>query len=146
MTYQATITTGDETYSAKLPPVAALGQVLSLEQNDDMVNIWVHSNKVEDGLFLLVQSRNIVSHAVYKKLSNGDASFSIKVEDLADGINHFTIFNNSSIPVAERLFFKQPDNLMSIDHQGPPKSTHYKGDGQLSNQYCRKCQTIHERV
>ena len=36
----------------------------------------------------------------------------------ADGVNHFTIFNDASLPVAERLFFKQPDNLMSIAIKG----------------------------
>jgi hypothetical protein len=118
MTYQATVTSADETYFVKLPEVADLGQVLSLERKDDMVHVSVHSNTEEDGLFLLVQSRNMVSHAVYNELSEGRASFSVKMEDLADGINHFTLFDNAGIPVAERLFFKQPEDLMSIVIKG----------------------------
>ena len=118
MSYSATITSGDQKSSAKLPAVAASGQVLSLEGIDDMVQVSVHSNRGGDGVFLLVQSRNMVSHSVYKKLSDGQASFSIKIEDLADGINHFTIFDQAGIPVAERLYFKQPDGLMSIDING----------------------------
>ena len=118
MSYKAAINWGDETFITELPEVAESGHVLSLERKDDMVNVSVHANTEEDGLFLLVQSRNMVSHAVYKELSNGRASFSIKMEDLAEGINHFTLFDNNSIPVAERLFFKQPNNLMSIVIQG----------------------------
>jgi len=115
MSYQAAITYGEETTFARLPEVAEVGHVLSLEKNDDKVQVLVHSNTREDGLFLLVQSRNMVSHSVYKNLNNGRAGFSIAVEDLADGVNHFTLFNNAGMSVAERLFFKQPDNLMSIE-------------------------------
>ena len=80
--YKAAITSGNETSIMEFPEVAELGHVLSLERKDDIVTVSVHSNTEKDGLFLLVQSRNIVSHSFYKKLSNGRASLSIKMEDL----------------------------------------------------------------
>ncbi len=126
MSYQAAITVEDETYVAQLPDVLANGQVLSLEPANNLVKISASSNKGEDGLYLLVQSRNIVSHSVFMQLSSGQTSLSINLQDLADGINHFTLFNQAGKPVAERLFFKRPEDLMSINIEGNQKQPSVK--------------------
>ncbi len=66
------------------------------------------------GAYLFVHSRNIISNTGFQMLRNGSATFLINTNDLAEGISHITIFDTSMNPVCERLYFKQPENNLSI--------------------------------
>jgi hypothetical protein len=116
--YKAVINTGNTEFYKSLPKVEAVGYALSLKSQDSVITITTMTNTDESDIYLLAHSRNVVSHAIHKKMSSGETVFSIPKRDLSDGINHFTIFNDALLPVAERLFFKQPDQLMAIDING----------------------------
>ena len=126
VSYKAIVESNGKTFYMQLPLVDEFGFVLSVEGHDDMVSVSVESNTSNSGVYLLVQSRNIVSHSLHKSLNNGKTSFLISKKDLADGINHFTLFNDDNEPVAERLFFKQPEKLMSINIKGEQKPASVK--------------------
>jgi hypothetical protein len=45
---------------------------------------------------------------------SGYVRFTIPGQELEDGISHFTLFDQNLKPLAERLYFKQPDQLLRI--------------------------------
>lgn len=113
--YNAVIVADANIYYAHFPEVEERGYVLSVKGKGEVVTISVQTNTSDDSVYLLAHGRNIVTYSVNKKLINGSVTFFLDKQDLIDGINHFTIFDKSSNPVAERIYFKMPDDLMLID-------------------------------
>ncbi len=48
-------------------------------------------------------------------LKNGEAVFNLDKRELGDGVNRFTIFDQNTRPVAERLYFKRPARSLAVD-------------------------------
>lgn len=115
--YTAKITPRNaESISKALPPVLLQGYSLHLEEvPNNRLRITVSQAGVQASeVYLLAHSRQIVAVAEAAAVENGKAIFHIDKQALADGISHFTVFAPNKQPVCERLYFKQPSELLQL--------------------------------
>jgi hypothetical protein len=75
------------------------------------------------GVYLVIHARNRISHAFFTPLVDGSGVVLVNRNDLLDGISHITVFDQGMKPVCERLYFKQPKNLMTL--QVAPNQKYY---------------------
>jgi hypothetical protein len=73
-------------------------------------NSW--KNSAPSYVYLFVHSRQIIVHA--EAMSAHAAVFSVDKSKMKDGISHMTLFDGQLKPVCERLFFKQPENILDV--------------------------------
>jgi hypothetical protein len=96
--------------TARLPAVQPRGYVLGLEPaNATTLRLTVQAAGPElaaGPVQLLGHAGPQVSVAAQAPFVNGRATFLVKKNALPDGISHFTVFNASRQPVAERLYFQ----------------------------------------
>src|SRR5690606_27028515 len=121
--YTATITLADgKTFSNSMPAVQEKGYVMNVtDNNDGRWKVRVQGKAQEPGqrgerVYLLVHSRQEVklSEPGYLNFET-DLVFYIDKNKLAEGISHFTLFNQNRQPVCERLVFRRPGtNTVSI--------------------------------
>ncbi|HMJ71046.1 MAG TPA: hypothetical protein VK508_19230 [Cyclobacteriaceae bacterium] len=100
-----------------LADAATEGYSMRVTDNGDALTVEVSfqpSMQSGPAIFLLAHTRQQVAKAERKTVSQGKASFEIKKKDLKDGVSHITLFDNQSRPIAERLYFKQPENNVDI--------------------------------
>jgi len=99
-----------------LPYVVAKGNVLSVRKNGDGVQITASSNYLKnDSIYFSVSSRGIVYYIIKGLLKDGQMEFTLPENKLPEGIIAFTMKNNLSVPVAERLYFNErPESRMNI--------------------------------
>lgn len=123
--YSATIVTEDgNTITQDLPAIYTQGYVMQLQEaNNGLLHVNVYSNmparpQQPEEVFLFVHSRQDVKAATRKTLVNGEARFTIDKSTLGDGISHITVFNELKQPVCERLYFKSPQEILSINAPG----------------------------
>jgi hypothetical protein len=115
-TYSANILLPDgKVVSQVLPQVNDHGYAMSVTDNMDgrlKVKVVVKAPSTFSGspnVFLLAHSRQQVKVAQQGYIgTNQEFAWLINKNDLAEGINHLTIFNDRGMPVSERLAFKQP--------------------------------------
>jgi hypothetical protein len=102
--------------SATIPFTAKLdtrGYVMQLLYNEgDLITVAVKTSADYNNLpvYLFVQSNGIFKTVQTAVIKDGQLFFIINKKDLADGVAHFTLFNNNRQPVCERLYFKTPNN------------------------------------
>jgi hypothetical protein len=128
--YTAVIRTANGTTVHDLPPVFDQGFVMSLEgQGSATLKISVATNKsgqAEKPVYLFIHTRGGLLTALKQVVSSsGEASFNLESNQLGDGISHLTIFDKSLKPVCERLYFKQPENILNVT-AGTNKSVYQK--------------------
>jgi hypothetical protein len=125
--YRLALTTNDDKIiNQTLPNVFEKGYTLSLGNSAadpaSNININIAAIQLENtSVYLLVHSRGIVSHTIAGKIINGSCSFTIDKSRLNEGINIFTLFNQSQDPVCERLYFSYPKNILetSLELESP---------------------------
>lgn len=120
--YRAVITSvsGRVIAQKELPPVMPTGYALSVsEGSGGRVTIDVRSNKpyasTQSAVTVLIHNRLATMQVLRGQLSGGRTTFEIDKASLRDGIAHITLFDYESRPVCERLFFKRPENLLTIE-------------------------------
>jgi hypothetical protein len=117
-TYNAVIKLADTTITEQLPAAYRQGFVVHVENADDAhMNVVVSTNTNDNSVYLLAHSQNVLKDFQQGSITNGKASFTIDKNKLADGISVITIFNASKQPVCERLYFKKPVAILSIQSQ-----------------------------
>ncbi|TGD79407.1 hypothetical protein [Hymenobacter wooponensis] len=101
-----------QAFSRKLPSVAAQGVVLRVEDSgSDQLRVNIISTVVgrtSEELLLLGHSRQQVSVSAIARLQDGKATVLVNKKELAEGITHFTVFNQEKKPLCERLYFTRP--------------------------------------
>ena len=125
--YRLALTTNDDKIiNQTLPNVFEKGYTLSLGNSaadtSSTINVSIAGLQLENtSVYLLVHSRGIVSHTIAGKIINGSCSFTIDKSRLNEGINIFTLFNQSQEPVCERLYFSYPKNILetSLELESP---------------------------
>lgn len=117
--YQAQVTTDNgEILTAMLPDALDKGYVMHLsELPQNKISITVYLNRSAGNSFqteMSVWSNG--NSASRKKLNfqNGHSEIIIDKNKLPEGISVFTIFDEQQKPMNERLYFKQPKNVMTI--------------------------------
>jgi len=103
----------------ELPAVYAQGYVMQLkEEASGNIRVTVTGKSLaQQQVFLFVYSKQTMQVADKQPLENGVATFSIDKNKLADGISTITIFDEQQQPVCERLYFKKPEQILSVTAQ-----------------------------
>ena len=104
-------------YTFDLPKIEEQGATLAVEQQDGNVNIVIRNSlnkEVEMGFAILHRG----TMGFYKKFSSieKEKTFTISANDLLEGVSRAVVFL-SDIPLAERQFFVQHDQLQKNDRQ-----------------------------
>ncbi|WP_224999998.1 hypothetical protein [Cesiribacter sp. SM1] len=117
-TYKALVSLGTDSSftSFSLPAVQSQGYVMQLEEEaNDGLSISVSTNLPDQQLHLFVHTRQQVKVVETQKLTNGQAVFRLNKQQLGEGISHLTLINQQKQAVAERLYFRYPQNILSLD-------------------------------
>jgi hypothetical protein len=115
-TYKAVFDQPAGASAVTLPQVHREGYVMHVSDSTGK-NIVVqlsHHNNTTETLYLLVHTRQLVKATMQVTIQNGKAAFEIDKQRLGDGISHITVFNAAKQPLCERLYFKYPENPLSI--------------------------------
>ena len=108
------------TTTYKLPVVHVEGYVMTAhDSTESQITITVQSNRKTNAsavpfVYMVVNTRQTISHAEVRILQNGKASFLMNKKDLGEGVSQLTIFDDQLQPVAERLYFKRPEKKLEI--------------------------------
>ena len=101
----------------ELPDAYANGFVLSvLKENEAKITIRVKSSSglnTQD-VYLFVHGSHGYLPVKKQKLINGEVAFTIKSQEIEDGISRITLFDQSGQPACERLYFKYPEKKLQI--------------------------------
>lgn len=112
-------------FTQPLPRAQENGTVLAVMPNGpDNLQVKVQQKGVGQGnVHLLVHTRQQVAYAQTQPIdAQGAAIFSVSKKELAEGVSHFTVFNEQQKPVAERLYFKRPqEGVLQLNAQMPQR-------------------------
>ncbi len=110
--YRAQISVNDgRQTNYDLPEIFPEGYVLRVDQADGQINIRVNSSVEQDNplysenIIIIGHTRGIPGYSNSHQLIDGSVDISIDEKLFQTGVTHFTIFTETSIPVAERLVF-----------------------------------------
>ncbi len=129
MRYRAVIIPeGAKPQIMELPKVFEQGYTLSLaEPGNGKIRLTVSTASTAAGptenVYLIGHTRQQAKVAAVAALYQGKAVFTMEAGILGEGITNFTLFNSIQQPVCERLYFKKPTHLLSIE--GGPEATTY---------------------
>ncbi|TPE39578.1 hypothetical protein [Pontibacter mangrovi] len=116
--YTAVITLPDSSsFKQKLPVAQERGYALQLQETPTgqlKLTVW-QQGELGEQLYLLAHTRQAVAFSAAAALNQGAAVFLVDKAALADGITHFTVFNESRQPVCERLYFKSPAQSLQLN-------------------------------
>ena len=103
------------------------GYVLHLQDSGKFLRITVTAKAVKSPyIYLFVHARQIIARAEVQLLRENEAVFTIDKSNLAEGISHFTAFNEQLEPICERLYFTWPGKLLNIDIKTSQKEYAYR--------------------
>ena len=93
------------------------GYVLSLRTlAAGTLNVHVETNIASSAqLYLVMHCRQQLKDIIPLTVANGKANLLLGRDKLGDGITHFTLFDHTGQPVAERLFFQFPKEKLEIN-------------------------------
>ncbi len=108
--YTAIIHAGTKVFSVPLPAVKADGYTLHVRDTtrQQVAITAVTNSSSRPFIYFLVHSQNAIAASELKYLKSGAATLLINRDKLMDGISHITVFDDSMLPVCERLYFKNP--------------------------------------
>jgi hypothetical protein len=103
----------------EIPAAFETGYVLTLDKMENTslsitVNTTTDIGQQNPTVYLFAHTRNSIKKSESKKLINGKTQFIIDEKLLGEGISHFTLFNDRKQPLCERLYFKYPENPLTI--------------------------------
>lgn len=117
--YRAVITDSlGRTHTSVLPRPKDEGIVMQLHDSlasDIVVDIARSSGSSIHSLFYVIHARQIVAAAGGLNFKGDKASLVIPRQQLQEGINHITLFDDSMQPVVERLYFIQGTKKLAVD-------------------------------
>lgn len=116
-TYKAVASSSKKEIIIKaLPLPKKQGYNMSLIDNEtEQLDLTVRTNVSTQRVYLFVHNGNQTSIAENLSLTDGKATFQIEKKKLGEGISHLTIFNDNGQAVAERLYFKRPQQQLKIE-------------------------------
>jgi len=115
--YYAVLKLNDSLVRQKLPDAELNGFVMNLSsEQSGILTFTIHAtpdfNNTE--VYLLSHTRQVIRNIQSQIIKDGEAVFSVEKKDLGDGISGITLFNHLRQPVCERLVFKRPQQILSI--------------------------------
>ncbi len=117
--YRAVMQDGaGKTATYPLPKPQKQGYAMQVEESEGQkVRITVLARQESSApvsVFLLAHTRLGAAYTERGTLQNGKAVFLVDKSTLGEGITHLTIFDQTSRPVAERLYFRRPAHPLEI--------------------------------
>ncbi|GAA4400952.1 hypothetical protein GCM10023187_14650 [Nibrella viscosa] len=115
-TYRAVIRDAqNRTLSRPLPAVSAQGYTMRVEEGiGNQLRVTVRTNLTDAGaVHLLGHTRQLVTVAETRTLGR-ETTFLLDKKALGEGISHLTLFDQARRPVCERLYFKRPEQPLTI--------------------------------
>jgi hypothetical protein len=107
-----------KTFTYSLPAIRKHGYVMQVQEAaEQKLKITVHAQQESPApatIFLLAHTRQGEVHTETGTLQNGAAVFLVDKSTLGEGITHLTLFDQTTRPVAERLYFKRPAQPLQI--------------------------------
>jgi hypothetical protein len=102
--------------SRDLPKPAREGYAMTLVDSGNQIVITVRhrQSRNNQAVTLFAHARQIQIRAATQLLQNGTTKFTYDKKELAEGISHFTVFDDTFLPVAERLYFRRPSKNLSL--------------------------------
>ena len=101
--------------TSNFPAVHAAGYVMQVTDSGGSVRVTVKAQGVPPGsIYLFAHARHSIVHAETKPV-HGKAIFEVPKKKMAEGITHFTLFNNRLLPLCERLYFTFPEKRLDIE-------------------------------
>jgi hypothetical protein len=129
--YQAIIQSNNSTVFKELRNALNNGWVMQVKNESNGLSINVACNIIsEQAVFLFIHTGKDIKKAVILPLINGKATAYIDKSELGDGVSEITVFNEKREPVSERLYFKQPENVMQIKIE--KNQDHYKARNKVT--------------
>jgi hypothetical protein len=124
--YRALMQTPDGTLEMELPAAIDAGYSMAAgDASDGKIRVAVHARGGRSGsLYLFSQCRQVPGISRTAKLSGDSVLFLLDKDDLGQGINQLTLFDESLRPVCERLYFKRPSQHLVI--RATTDSTRYR--------------------
>ena len=118
-TYRAIVTSQEgRTVATKLTPALNEGYVMRVDnagKNDVQIHVSTNLSQPNTGeLIVLVQNDGQVTMAKSQRITNQLAVLHISKDSLNEGVSVITVYDSKRRPVAERLFFKMPENRLSL--------------------------------
>jgi len=112
--YKMIFLQSDTLIEKQFPKAQSTGAVIQLSTDQDSVlsTIYTKSSTVNSG-YLVIHNRGIVKRVVQLYFSNEQATIKTALNNLGDGINVFSFFDLDKNPIAERLYFKYPEESES---------------------------------
>ncbi len=117
--YTATITLSNgETKTFSLPEAKQNGFALAINELDTTISLKITGSKeLIDGreLNVIAQNNGVVYGSYKYKLTNAAIITNISKKDFPSGIVHFTLFDATGNPIAERLLFVNNQEYLAIE-------------------------------
>tara|TARA_R110002050_G_scaffold56512_1_gene127001 strand:- start:96408 stop:99071 length:2664 start_codon:yes stop_codon:yes gene_type:complete len=115
-----------------LPKIQPMGNVLSITKNDGKIHIHVVSNYIKnDSVSIMVSCRGLNYFEISGLLKENELHYSLKTNELPEGIIAFKLMDSKRVAMAERLFFNErPESRLHIALI-PDKKTY--GQRELTN-------------
>ena len=112
--YKMIFLQSDTLIEKQFPKARSTGAVIQVTTDQDSVlsTIYTKSSAVNSG-YLVIHNRGIVKRVVQVYFSNEQATIKTAYNNLGDGINVFSYFDLDKNPIAERLYFKYPEETES---------------------------------
>lgn len=104
------------TITQNLPAAYEQGYVMQVEEGTSgSVQVTITCNPATaQSVYLFGHTRQVMQVAEKQNINNGVATFLIDKNKLPDGISTLTVFNDQQQPVCERLYFKKPQQVLSV--------------------------------
>jgi hypothetical protein len=112
--YKMIFLISDTIVEKQFPKAQSTGAVLQVSTNQDSVvaTIYLKSSPINSG-YLVIHNRGIVKRVLQVYFTNEQATIKTALNNLGDGINVFSFFDLDKKPIAERLYFKYPEENAS---------------------------------
>jgi len=115
--YVISIKLPDTLIQTSLPKGFDQGYTLRLTIQDSLVKIKIKSKGISSSskVFLGIRNRNIVRKFISAVLTPDSIQFIFNQKELGEGLLEFTLFNEYLKPIAERIHFINPKQILSIE-------------------------------
>jgi len=99
-----------------LPAAYEQGYVMQVsEEPGNSLKVAITSKSVSSqAVYLFAYTKQVMQVTEKQNFTNGTATFLIDKNKLADGVSTITVFNDQQQPVCERLYFKKPQQVLSV--------------------------------
>ncbi len=115
--YYALLNLNDSIVKIKLPDAADRGFMMSVSEYETgrlKVTVQATGDFNNTNAYLITHTRQQIKNVQANMIKDGKAVFILDKQALGDGISSLTLFNNLRQPVCERLIFRRPAEILSI--------------------------------